>query len=47
MKKNKSENYLDLCIYYKDKELPGLNKTDAFKKALILDSISNKEHPVN
>ncbi|CAD8128038.1 unnamed protein product [Paramecium sonneborni] len=47
MKKYYSENLQDYCIFYKDKELPAINKTDKFKKALILDSIKEQEHPLN
>ncbi|CAD8208586.1 unnamed protein product [Paramecium pentaurelia] len=47
MKKHPSENLLDYCVYYKDKQLPALHKTEAVKRALIMDSITNNEHPLN
>ncbi|CAD8206214.1 unnamed protein product [Paramecium pentaurelia] len=47
MKKHSSENQLDYCVFYKDKQLPALHKTDAVKKALIIDSLNNYEHPLN
>ncbi|CAD8127243.1 unnamed protein product [Paramecium sonneborni] len=47
MKKHKSENLQDYCVFYKDKGLPPMHKTDQFKKALILDSIKDQEHPLN
>ncbi|CAD8070461.1 unnamed protein product [Paramecium primaurelia] len=45
MKKHNSEQ--DYCVFYKDKELPAIHKTDKFMKALIMDSIKNQEHPLN
>ncbi|CAD8185849.1 unnamed protein product [Paramecium pentaurelia] len=47
MKKHYSENLQDYCVFYKDKELPALHKTDKFMKAMILDSIKDQEHPLN
>ncbi|CAD8193915.1 unnamed protein product [Paramecium octaurelia] len=47
MKKHNSENFQDYCVFYKDKELPAIHKTDKFMKALILDSIKDQEHPLN
>ena len=41
MHKHKSENLLDYCVFYKDRELPALHKTEKVKKALILDSLKD------
>ncbi|CAD8119679.1 unnamed protein product [Paramecium sonneborni] len=47
MKKHPSENILDYCVFYKDRQLPPLHKTEAVKRALIIDSLTNNEHPLN
>ncbi|CAD8193243.1 unnamed protein product [Paramecium octaurelia] len=47
MKKHYSENLQDYCVFFKDKELPAIQKTDKFMKALIMDSIKDQDHPLN
>ncbi|CAD8124317.1 unnamed protein product [Paramecium sonneborni] len=47
MKKHPSQNLLDYCVFYKDKQLPALHQTEAVKRALIMDSLTNNNHPLN